>query len=219
MIFQFQASPFAQRLGQIFTKFGIVDVILPFVLVFAIMYAILQHIPIFRTPILNPDGTEKSSVPNKKINTVIAAIIGIIFIVPHITGTYTQRYGFDPVDALNKALPATGFVIIAVVMFLILTGLLGWRIAGSWTLPIGVIAMGLVAYIFLLATGTVGSASGFFSFLNDPDLQTLIVIILVFGIIIWFVTSEGGEDPEVGYRRFMRWTREGPRQGGSSPPP
>ena len=211
MIFQFQASPFAQRLGQIFTKFGIVDVVLPFVLVFAIMYAILQHIPIFRTPILNADGTEKSSVPNKKINTVIAAIIAIIFIVPHITGAYRQQFGFDPVDALNKALPATGFVIIAVVMFLILTGLLGWRISGAWTLPIGIIAVVLVAYIFLLATGTVGTASGFFSFLNDPDIQTLIVIILVFGIIVWFVTSEGDrETPDKEYDRFYRWTRGKP---------
>ncbi len=210
MIFQFQASPFAQRLGQIFTKFGIVDVVLPFILVFAVVYAILQHIPIFRSPIHDDKGKIIANKPNKKINTVIAAIIGIIFIVPHITGVYRQQYGFDPVDALNKALPATGFVIIAVVMFLILTGLLGWRVAGSWTMPIGIVAMVLVAYIFLLATGTIGTASGFFSFLNDPDLQTLIVIILVFGIIIWFVTSEGGDKPEDSYKRFLYWTREKP---------
>ena len=211
MIFQFQASPFAQRLGQIFTKFGIVDVVLPFVLVFAIIYAILQHIPIFRTPTLDKDGNATGSVPNKKINTVIAAIIAIIFIVPHITGAYRQQFGFDPVDALNKALPATGFVIIAVVMFLILTGLLGWRISGAWTLPIGIIAVVLVAYIFLLATGTVGTASGFFSFLNDPDIQTLIVIILVFGIIVWFVTSEKStEEPKERFERLHYWTRGKP---------
>jgi hypothetical protein len=29
--------------------------------------------------------------------------------------------------------------------------------------------------------------------LNDPDVQALVVIILVFGIIIWFVTAEPGK--------------------------
>lgn len=177
-------------IGRVLTRFGIIDVVLPFVLVFTIVFAILTKTKIFE---------------EKKVNVIIALVLGILFVFPHITGDYS-KIGFDPVVAINAVIPSIGLLVIAIVMFMILAGLLGVGTKGGWASLAVLVSLIFVITIFLRATGFIGTMPGFFSFLDDPDIQTLIVIILVFGLIVWFVTAEPSpEGQEAGMKKFMDW--------------
>jgi hypothetical protein len=172
-------------------EWGLTDVLLPFLLIFTIMFAILQ-----KTNIL---GKEK-----RNWNTIIALIIALLFVIPHITNSYPA--GRDLVDIINTALPNVSIVIVAIVMFLILIGLLGGEaswMGGTLSGWIAIIAAALVFIIF-------GRAAGWFArgtwprwlwWLDDSQTQALIIVILVFGVIIWFITK--GERKEGPRFKFL----------------
>ena len=86
---------------------GIYDVLLPILLVFAIMYAILQKIKIF--------GKDKGA---KSVNVVVALVVSLITLLP--------EYGV--VDRINVYLPRFAFIMILMVTLLILMGLIGFKV-------------------------------------------------------------------------------------------
>jgi len=88
--------------------YGVLDVLLPFLLVFTIIYAVL-----LKTKILGD---------RKNFNVIIALILGLLFVIPHILGTYPL--GYDPVRVLNETLPSISLVSVAAIMLLILLGIL-----------------------------------------------------------------------------------------------
>lgn len=94
-------------------EYGIVDVILPFILIFSIFFAILQ-----KTKIL---GHDKNNNPHKNFNVVVALAMGFAFIYPHVTGRYPPTG--DPVAIIAKATPQIVLVMIAGIAFFILAGL------------------------------------------------------------------------------------------------
>lgn len=174
--------------------FGIVDVILPFILVFTLVYAILQKANIFG------EGS-------KKFNLIIALVLGLLFVVPHVTGQY-GRLGFDPVKVLNETLPSVSVLLIAFLLVLILIGLFGVSSSGGIATIAVVISLIAVATIFSNATGLWGSAGlpFYLAWLEDPDLQALVIIILVFGLIVWFITKEPSkETPMGGLKKLSDW--------------
>lgn len=161
----------------IFMQWDIIEFLVPFLLVFTIVYAVLQ-----KTKILG-DG-------RKNYNVIVALVMGLAVVVPHFTGMYTS---FDPVYVINSSLPQVSIILVAIVMVLLIIGVFGneFDIAGtSLAAWVAIAAIVLVALIF-------GSSVGWFSlptwlgFLAiNPDLQALIVMILIFAIIIWFITKE-----------------------------
>jgi len=161
----------------VFMQWDIIEFLVPFLLVFTIVYAVLQ-----KTKILG-DG-------RKNYNVIIALVMGLAVVVPHFTGMYTS---FDPVYVINSSLPQVSIILVAIVMVLLIIGVFGneFDIAGTslagW---VALVAIIIVALIF-------GSSVGWFSlpmwlgFLAiNPDLQALIVMILIFAVIIWFITKE-----------------------------
>jgi len=160
---------------------GVTDVLLPFILVFTVVYATLQ-----KTKILG-DG-------RKQFNVIIALVMGLGVVIPHVVGRYP--FNFDPVDVINTALPQVSIIIVAILMLLLIIGVFGSDIDFAGTSLSGWI----VVLAFIAVVAIFGSAVGWFSmplwliFLQDPELQALIVMILVFGIIIWFITKEDKKD-------------------------
>ncbi|MBN2111483.1 hypothetical protein JW707_00120 [Candidatus Woesearchaeota archaeon] len=166
---------------------GLTDVILPFVLVFTVIFAILQKAKIF--------GAE-----SKKYNVIFSLVVSLLVVIPHVTGQYPA--GADVVDIINQSIPAVSVLVIAVIMFLVLAGIFFEPKGGGWV-------SGLVLLLSIIAvTWIFGKAAGWWYnmpfWLNDPDVQALVVIILVFGIIIWFVTSEStGEGLGDKFKKFV----------------
>ena len=155
---------------------GVIDFLLPFILVFTIVYAILQKIEIF--------GKEA-----KNFNVVISLVIGLLFVIPHISGAYPL--GYDPVDVINQALPSVSLLAIAIVMVLIIMGLVApdMKFAKGLSGLLTLFALLFVGYIF-------GASLGFWQGPYDifywwsSDITELLIIILIFGLIVGFITSD-----------------------------
>ena len=172
-------------------SWGLTDVLLPFALIFAILFAILQKAKIF-------------GEAAKRINIVVSAVIAFMVVFPHVLGLYPA--GWDVVAIMNNALPNVSLVVVAIVMALILIGLFGgeatWlgnRISG-W---IAVISFLVILFIFGAAAGWWGDWYWWDSWLSE-DAVAIIVITLVFGILVWFITSEPKTADNENKGRFLR---------------
>ncbi len=163
-------------------NWGLTDVFLPFLLIFIIIFAILQ-----KTHVL---GENK-----KNLNVAIAVIIGLLVVIPHVTRSYPPR--MDVVEIMNKALPTVSIVVVAIIMLMILLGIFGADATlfgaklGGWITMVSVI---LIVWIFGASAGWWGTWAWFNRFFGS-DAVALIIILLVFGIVIAFITS-GERDTE-----------------------
>ena len=86
--------------------FGLFDVVLPFLLVFAIVFAILE-----KTKILGTEKIKGEEVTKRSLNTMVAFVIGMIVVAAN-----------KIVTAINEALPNIVLIIIAFVAFLMMIG-------------------------------------------------------------------------------------------------
>mgnify|MGYP006280500357 CR=1 FL=1 len=174
----------------ILDMWGVREVLLPFFLVFVIVYAILQK--------AKPLGKN-----SKKFNVIIALVMGFAVIFPH----YLERGGsYDIVPIINRALPHVGIILIAIVMLMLILGLLGSRVKlgnnslSGWVM---VVALIIVIYIF-------GSAAGWWWglpwWLDNPQTIAVVITILVFAIVIGFITSD--EKKEEDKKKFGKGISE-----------
>lgn len=172
------------NLAHYFQAYGVMDFLLPFILVFTIVYAATAKVGIF--------------ADNKNFRVVIALVLGLLFVVPHITGTYPQ--GYDPVQVMNESLPSISLVSIAAVMALLLIGIFGGATFSQAAIPmIALISLGFVAYIFGASLGLWrGPYSVFYWW--TADVTELMIVLLIFGLIVWFITKE---EPEKGQKTFL----------------
>ncbi len=116
----------------IVNSWGLRDVMLPFLLVFVIMFAILAKARIL--------GENK-----KKYNLVIALVIASLVVIPHVLDRYPAN--FDPVDIMNEALPNISIVIVAALAAILLIGVFGGQIQTRPAyLTGGVVLLGAVIY-------------------------------------------------------------------------
>lgn len=163
-------------------QIGVADVIVPFFLVFAIVFAVMQ-----KTKMLG-DPKEK-----KNLNVVVSVLLALSVIIPHVTGRYPSQY--DVVDIMNRALPQVSLLIVAVIMVLLLIGLFGGEanwVTGPFAGFIALLAFILVVYIFG-AAANFWTYVGWLDWLKDPDTQALIIVLLVFGLITYFIVREPSE--------------------------
>lgn len=166
-------------------QIGVADVIVPFFLVFAIVFGVMQ-----KTNMLGKD--------KKNLNIVIAFLLGLGVVIPHVTGRYPAQY--DVVDIMNQALPQVSLLIVAVIMVLLLIGLFGGEanwVTGPFAGIIAIIAFLLVVYIFG-AAANLWAYAWWLDWLRDPDTQALIIVLLVFGLITYFIVREPSKSPGEG---------------------
>ena len=165
---------------QILQNYGFLDFILPFILVFTIIFAVLQ-----KTNIM---GDKK-----KNFNIIIALVLGLLFVVPHIIGYYPL--GYDPVQVMNEALPSLALVAVAVIMLMILMGLFGTQFTKAAAPFIAILAIGFIVYIFGSALGLWLAPYDIFYWWTAETTE-LIIIILVFALIVYLIVREpGAESP------------------------
>jgi hypothetical protein len=173
-------------------SYNMMDALLPFMLIFTLVFATLQ-----KTKIIG-NG-------EKKFNVIVAFILSFITVLPHITRTYPAHA--DIVTIINGALPNISIVIIALVSFLLLIGVfapvnVAGSMLGGFFVLISIIA---VIFFFGQAAGIWPSInSPTWNFLNDSDTQAVIIILVVFGFVLWFITrEEGGTSIGGGFSKFL----------------
>lgn len=87
---------------QFFKEFGLFDVVLPFLLVFAIVFAILE-----KTMILGKEG----DLPKRALNAMVSFVVAMLVVA-------TNKI----VNAINLALPNVVLLIVFLVVFVMLVG-------------------------------------------------------------------------------------------------
>lgn len=178
-----------QQLIYSLEQWGFTDVLLPFLLIFTILFATLQKVKVV-------GGEDR-----KKFNIVIALVMTLIVIIPHVTmGTADpfdgQLYNGlpDAVEIINNALPSVSILVVAVIMMLLLIGLFGGEarwMGGSLSGWIAIVAFLLIIWIFGGAAGWWRESTyNWFEYYFGPDTLSLVIIILVFAIIVWFIVRE-----------------------------
>jgi len=126
----------------------------------------------------------------KNFNIIVALVLGLAFVVPHILGTYPL--GYDPVAVMNATLPSISLVSIAAIMLLLLMGFFGSDFSKAAAPIIAIVSLLFVAYIFGAALNFWSGPYDIFSWWSS-EVTELMIIILVFGMIVWFITKDPTE--------------------------
>lgn len=162
---------------------GITDVLLPFVLIFVIVFAILQ-----KTKILG-DG-------KKNLNVAVAIVVGLLVVIPHVTGKYPPNA--NPVEIIKDSLPQVSIFLVAIVFLLILLGVFGQDVVMLGVTMPGWITLFSILVILIIFGGAAGWWSdGFSQWLEDAfgtEAIAIAIMILVFGVIIAWITKERKEE-------------------------
>ena len=157
-------------------NWGLTEAILPFILIFTMIFAVLQ-----KTKII---GEGK-----RQFNSLVALIMALMVIMPQYTGR-----GPNIVPIINDVLPQVSLMVVVILAALLVIGVFapGVMFGGTaFGTVLGLLSVGAVVYIFGNAAGWWASV-GILGFLNNPDTQAIIVIVVVFALVIWFVTREEG---------------------------
>jgi len=159
-------------------QFGLTDIILPFFLIFTVIYAVLV----------------KSKVlgDRKQIHVVLALALTLITIVPHVTGRYPP--GFDVINIINAALPSVSLLLIVGFMMLVVLGVFGVDLAKGASPWIGILSLFFLVYIFGQA---IGWWRDIFDIVNVVGSDTILLIVSVVAFF-WVITLITGpsEDAE-----------------------
>jgi len=168
---------------EFFERLGIYDVVLPFLLVFTIIYSILE-----RTKIFGTEKVEGKEYSRKNLNAMVAFVIGMIVVAS------TQV-----VAIINRGLAKVILLLVMIISFMILAGSFyvndefklskGWR---NW-------GMGLVAFgILAVFANEVGWLSPFWSYLTTNFDSSVVGSVLLIVLIIAFMAyvTKGEKAPE-----------------------
>lgn len=205
MLFQFGAYG-GRNFMQILVDYGLIDALLPFLLIFVVVFAILQRLRLFA----EPEVAGQPGRSNRGINAIIGMIIGAMVVVPHIVGLYPASS--DPIILINRFLPHTAVVLIAIFCVMLLIGLPGGAIPSPFLTIIALGALGVLGFVILMAV-----VPGFwpaFDFLRDPAVQAFLIILIVFALVVYFaVIREPGDEGGGFHDWYTHWWL------GQAPPP
>lgn len=161
---------------------GFADVILPFLLVFTISFAVLSRLKIL--------GKDPS---HRRFDAIVSLVFGLSLVIPHVLGRYPP--GLSPVTIINRSLPDVAVFLVGIILLMLMIGAFGIRwdlennAGGSFWVIVSLI---VVTYIFGVNAGWFhnGYWPAWLWWLSDPNTQALIVTILIFGAIVWFITRD-----------------------------
>ena len=174
---------------QIFTWFmtsGAYDALLPFFLIFTLVFAFLQKSNLF--------GDDAAK--NKKFNIILALIIGLMVVVPHVTDSYPS--GSNPIKIVQDAIPNVMLWIIAIFSLWLLMAALGLPVTfGESTAGfqgfLTILSIAIVAIIFGYAAGWFPPNWDLTRWLDSIDagvLQIIFIIAIVLGVLVWLLSDD-----------------------------
>jgi len=171
--------------------FGIFDVVLPFLLVFAVVFGILE-----KTRILGEEKIGKESYARKNLNAIVAFVIGMLVVAA------TKIVG-----VINEALPKISLLIVVSLSFLILLGFfvssdksLYENLGRGWMTFIMIFFFIAVILIFLgtIPANEKQSWLGFaydyvVEFWSGTLVATTVLMIVIIWAIIWITKGDTGK--------------------------
>ena len=148
-------------------SFGVYDYLLPFFLVFTIIFAILEKTKLF--------GTELDRRPKTNINVVIALVIGLIVVA-----------NTEIALIMNEYLSRMALFIVIVLILVLTLGIFGANAEGGFSgIPFFIFMLISIGAVIWALSPTLGIYLPFY--FSDQD-KAVIFGLIVFFLIIGFVT-------------------------------
>jgi hypothetical protein len=163
-------SPLANAINFL-QEFGFYDVVLPFLLIFTIIFAVLEKTKIF--------GTEEvggKQIPRKNINSMVAFVIALFFVA-----------ATKIVKAIQISLPQVALILVIIISFLLLAGSLiggeekSFKLGGTWVVLITIILFVAIVAVFFNAFGWLNPV---LDYIKEHWEDTFIVSVIFFAIMI-----------------------------------
>jgi len=160
-------------------EIGLYDVVLPFMLVFTLVFAILE-----KTRLFGEHEVNGKIIPKKNLNAIVAVTFGFLVIAS------TQI-----VAVINEVLANAALLLIMVVCFMLLAGALhadkGFSLEGKepWMMIMMVIMFGGISLIFLNSLGWLQFALELLQNLDVEWVSSLVFFAIVIGLIM-FITKD-----------------------------
>jgi len=173
------ATPFREIL-EFFDNVGVFDVVLPFLLVFTIVFALLE-----RTKVFGVEEIEGKKYTKKNLNSVAAFVIAFLVIA-------SSRL----VEIITAVSSQFVVVLFGIVLFLLLAGSFfkeephGVFLEGGWKTIFMVIVFLVLGFIFLDALNLLDVTFGFFSGTNKGELVGSVILIGLIVMFIFYITQE-----------------------------
>ncbi|MBI2670972.1 hypothetical protein HYX18_03280 [Candidatus Woesearchaeota archaeon] len=152
---------------------GFYDFLLPFLLVFTVIFAMLE-----KTKLM---GTTEDRKPRTNINTLLALIVGLIVVVQT-----------SIVEIINNYLSKMSLFIIIVLIFLLVVGIFGGNIENGFTgWPLGIaFIISVIAVLWALSPELgLGDFFNRYYIFTDAD-KGLLLFAAIFFLVVWMVTKK-----------------------------
>lgn len=154
-----------------FTSELFVQTILPFLLVFTIVFAILQ-----KTKILGDD--------KRQIDAIVGLVIGLIFVA----------FG-NATDVVVRMIPILGIALVVILVFMLLLGSLygpgDFKIENWLKIVIGILISIVVVVTVLVLTGGLEPLVGFVVNANTGLFINLFLVLIVVGAVVAVIKGAG----------------------------
>ncbi len=170
-------------------QLGVYDYFLPFLLIFAIIFAILE-----KTGILG-GGT---AGPKTNINVVVSAVIGLLLVVQQ-----------NIVSIINSFLPRASLIIIIILVAMLVISLVG----GGTSYSGGIFGIAVI-FILLALVWAVSPDLGFNLNLSE-NTRNVIIIVAIIVLIMAFMTRKPNTSKKSGLESFTDFM--GGFKGGNNP--
>ncbi len=157
-------------------QLGAWDVALPFILVFTLVYAVLEKTKVF--------GTEGGK-PKHRINALVAFVIAFFVLI-----------AVDVLNVINIIAQYLVFALVAIMMLAIVLGLMGFKeLKKSIAFSIGLIIVGALV-LYILGYLNILSISSLRFFFETPLIAVIVMLLLVFFVTRGAKGVDKGEEAE-----------------------
>ncbi len=183
-IFTFQAGGYyGGTFGEVISymeQAGFFSYILPFLLIFALVFGILTRTQIFKN--------------NKGINAILALVVGLL----------SLQFNFVPIF-FSEIFPRLGIGLAIILALLILAGL--FFDPKNKLVNYSLLAVGVIVFLVVLiqTAGWVGWTSGFLLYDNWPRIVMIIIVIALLGFVINSMGPKKQKSQQPPYEGF--WAR------------
>jgi hypothetical protein len=167
------ATPFREIID-FFANIGVFDVVLPFLLVFTVVFALLE-----RTKVFGMEKIEGKEYTKKNLNSAAAFVIAFLVVASS-----------ELVEIITDVSSKFVVLLFGIVLFLLLVGSFfkeephGVFLEGGWKTTFMVIVFIVLIFIFLDALNVLGDV---FDFLQGTNRGELVGSVLLMALIIMFI--------------------------------
>lgn len=167
------ATPFREIID-FFANIGVFDVVLPFLLVFTVVFALLE-----RTKVFGMEKIDGKDYTKKNLNSAAAFVIAFLVVASS-----------ELVEVITNVSSKFVVLLFGIVLFLLLVGSFfkeephGVFLEGGWRTTFMIIVFVVLIFIFLDALGVMGDV---FNFLKGTQRGELVGSVILMALIIMFI--------------------------------